>query len=114
MCGEEDFDSLYLKTKSASNLNKYDEKLNSLKDAEFKKKLYFKNTDVTRHTLLVVNSSFEGSSANNTVSVQQGDVVILIQGCGIESDVDSEWFYVKKRDGKQGFIPAEVAGHGYI
>lgn len=67
-----------------------------------------------RQTLLVVNSDYTGSVLNKTLTVQKGDVVVLVQGRGVETDVDAEWFYVKKKDGSQGFIPAVVAGHGYI
>lgn len=67
-----------------------------------------------RQTLLVVNSDYTGSALNKTLTVTKGDVVVLVQGGGVEADVDAEWFYVKKRDGSQGFIPAVVAGHGYI
>ncbi|CAH0604935.1 unnamed protein product [Chrysodeixis includens] len=98
-CAEKDFDTLYLKTKSVcSNLDKIHEK----------------EKQVKRQTLLVVNSDYTGSVLNKTLSVQKGDVVVLVQGGGVETDVDAEWFYVKKRDGSQGFIPAVVAGHGYI
>lgn len=68
---------------------------------------------VQRHTLLVVNNDYKGNIRNKTLTVSQGDVVVLVQGRQ-ETDVDSEWFYVKKRDGSQGFIPADIAGHGYI
>ncbi|XP_041977435.1 uncharacterized protein LOC121731836 [Aricia agestis] len=99
-CAEKDFDTLYLKTKSVcSNIDKVHEK-------EVKK--------TKRQTLLVVNSDFKGSYRNRTLSVKKGDVVVLLQGSGVESDVDLEWFYVKNKDGCQGFIPAAVAGHGYI
>lgn len=90
---------MYLKTKSVcSNIDRIHEKENKVK----------------RQTLLVVNSDYRGSVLNKTLSVQQGDVVILVQGTGVESDVDAEWFYVRKKDGSQGFIPAAIAGHGYI
>lgn len=61
-----------------------------------------------------MNCDYEGSVLNKTLTVQKGDVVVLAQGLASETDVDAEWFYVKKRDGSQGFIPAAVAGHGYI
>lgn len=77
-------------------------------------KIHEKEKQVKRQTLLVVNSDYTGSVLNKTLSVQKGDVVVLVQGGGVETDVDAEWFYVKKRDGTQGFIPAVVAGHGYI
>lgn len=48
----------------------------------------------------------------NTLSVKKGDVVALVQKG--ETDVDADWFYVRKRDGNQGFIPAKIAGNGYI
>ncbi|KAJ0180738.1 hypothetical protein K1T71_004142 [Dendrolimus kikuchii] len=100
-CAEKDFDTLYLKTKSVSNIDKLDSNL-PLKSIKMKKQ-----------TLLVVSSDFKGSALNRTLSVQKGDVVTLVQGV-VESDVDAEWFYVKKKDGKDGFIPASIAGHGYI
>lgn len=94
---------MYLKTKSVcSNIDKIHEKENR------------DHRQVKRQTLLVVNSDYTGSVLNKTLTVQQGDVVVLVQGGGVETDVDAEWFYVKKRDGSQGFIPAAVAGHGYI
>ncbi|XP_028173642.1 uncharacterized protein LOC114362429 isoform X1 [Ostrinia furnacalis] len=99
-CAEKDFDTIYLKTKSVcSNIDRVHEK---------------ENLKVKRQTLLVVNSDYRGSDLNRTLSVQQGDVVILVQGTAVESDVDAEWFYVRKKDGTQGFIPAAIAGHGYI
>nr|XP_021180869.2 uncharacterized protein LOC110369688 isoform X1 [Helicoverpa armigera] len=102
-CAEKDFDTLYLKTKSVcSNIDKLHEKENR----DYKQ--------VKRQTLLVVNSDYTGSVLNKTLTVQKGDVVVLVQGGGVETDVDAEWFYVKKKDGSQGFIPAVVAGHGYI
>ncbi|XP_014370901.2 uncharacterized protein LOC106720674 isoform X1 [Papilio machaon] len=102
-CAEKDFDTLYLKTKSiCSNIDKLHDKEN----------VQIKSV-VRRQTLLVVNSDYGGNALNKTLSVNKGDVVMLMQGVG-ESDVDSEWFYVKKKDGSQGFIPAVVAGHGYI
>ncbi|XP_049867235.1 uncharacterized protein LOC126367651 [Pectinophora gossypiella] len=101
-CAEKDFDTLYLRTKSVcSEINKLG-------------KENYKNIKLQRQTLLVVNSDYKGSVLNKTLSVNQGDVVILVQGGGAEADVDAEWFYVKKRDGSHGFIPAAIAGHGYI
>lgn len=88
---------MYLKTKSvSSNLDKENLK-----------------TKYQRQTLLVINSDYEGSYLNRTLSVRKGEVVVLMQGGG-ETDVDSEWFYVKRKDGNRGFIPAAIAGHGYI
>lgn len=72
-----------------------------------------KNSKVKRHTLLVVNSDYAGSELDRTLSVRKGDVVVLVQS-EAEADVDAEWFYVRRRDGRRGFIPAAAAGHGYI
>ncbi|XP_026757794.3 uncharacterized protein LOC113517338 [Galleria mellonella] len=102
-CAEKDFDSLYLRTKSVcSNIDRVAEKEN------------IKELTVKRQTLLVVTSDFKGSDLNKTLSVKQGDVVTLVQGKGVETDMDADWFYVTKRDGSHGFIPAVIAGHGYI
>lgn len=93
---------MYLKTKSVcSDIDRLG-KENRLKNK------------IQRQRLLVVNSDYNGSVLNKTLTVNKGDVVILVQGGGVETDVDAEWFYVRKRDGNQGFIPAAIAGHGYI
>ncbi|XP_059056992.1 LOW QUALITY PROTEIN: uncharacterized protein LOC131850692 [Achroia grisella] len=103
LCAEKNFDSLYLRTKSVcSNIDR-------VPDVENIKEL-----TVKRQTLLVVTSDYRGSDLNKTLSVQQGDVVTLVQGKGVEADGSVDWFYVKKRDGSHGFIPAAIAGHGYI
>ncbi|XP_073943582.1 uncharacterized protein [Choristoneura fumiferana] len=94
-CAEKDFDTLYLKTKSVNNIDRLHEK---------------ERHKVKRRTLLVVNSDYTG--AGKTLTVREGDVVSLVGGG--ETDVDADWFYVRKRDGNQGFIPAAIAGHGYI
>ncbi|CAG9783996.1 unnamed protein product [Diatraea saccharalis] len=100
-CAERDFDSLYLKTKSVNSINRLHEKEH-------------KNIPVKRQILMVVNSDYKGSVLNRTLTVQKGDVVVLMQGTGLEADIDMDWFYVKMKDGRQGFIPAAIAGHGYI
>nr|AON96556.1 hypothetical protein [Bicyclus anynana] len=104
-CAEKDFDSLYLKTKSVCSSLDTAHKETSI-DLKVKPKLQ-------RQTLLVVNSNYKGSLLNRTLSVKKGEVVVLMQE-GAETDVDLEWFYVRRRDGNQGFIPAANAGHGYI
>ncbi|CAG9585122.1 unnamed protein product [Danaus chrysippus] len=93
-CAEKNFDNLYLRTISCSNLH----------DKENRK-------ETRRQTLLVINSAYTGSYYNRTLTVNKGEVVVLMDR---ETDVDLEWFYVKKRDGSEGFIPAAIAGHGYI
>ncbi|KAJ2952854.1 hypothetical protein O0L34_g7219 [Tuta absoluta] len=102
-CAEKDFDTLYLKTKSfCSEIDKIGKENVSVK------------SKLQRQILLVVNSDYKGSVLNKTLTVNQGDIVVLLQGRGTEADVDAEWFYVRKRDGSHGFIPAAIAGHGYI
>ncbi|XP_064293147.1 uncharacterized protein LOC128683736 isoform X2 [Plodia interpunctella] len=95
-CAEKDFDTLYLKTKSASNIDRVHEKENI-------------NLKTKRQTLLVVISDYKG--VNNSFCVVKGEVVTMIQKfVGVKED----WFYVRKKDGSQGYIPAAAAGHGYI
>ncbi|KMR04835.1 hypothetical protein RF55_414 [Lasius niger] len=64
-------------------------------------------TKGSRHTLLVIRSDYEAGSAN-ALTVFKGDVVALL------SDHISDWFWVRSRDGREGFIPAVVAGHGFL
>lgn len=131
--GERTFDKLYLKATSCSKLkdlcddssvmssitsktndfnlkNKYSIRKKKQKYNDSKNHVRY----VSRHTLLVVEKDYEGSKIINTLSVRKGDVVILVQGGGIEADVDSEWFYVRNKDGAEGFIPASIAGHGFL
>ncbi|XP_023287918.1 uncharacterized protein LOC105695610 isoform X2 [Orussus abietinus] len=61
----------------------------------------------SRHTLLVVRNDYEGRGGN-VISVSKGDVVALL------SDHVNEWFWVRSRDGREGFIPAVIAGHGFL
>ncbi|XP_013194177.2 uncharacterized protein LOC106137808 [Amyelois transitella] len=95
-CAEKDFDSLYLKTKSVSHIDKIQDKEN----IELKTK---------RQTLLVITCDYKG--VNKSLSVVKGDVVSLLQR--FEGD-NADWFYVRKKDGNHGYIPAAIAGHGYI
>lgn len=64
-------------------------------------------TKGSRHTLLVIRNDFE-SRGDNTISVTKGDVVALLSGHV------NEWFWVRSRDGREGFIPAIIAGHGFL
>lgn len=64
-------------------------------------------TKGSRHTLLVIRSDYEGQGGN-ALSVSKGDVVALL------SDHVSDWFWVRSRDGREGFIPAVIAGHGFL
>ncbi|KAL6258865.1 hypothetical protein P5V15_010811 [Pogonomyrmex californicus] len=61
----------------------------------------------SRHTLLVIRSDYEARAAN-ALTVSKGDVVALL------SDHTNDWFWVRSRDGKEGFIPAVIAGHGFL
>lgn len=113
-CAERNFDTLYLKTKSVSNIDKlhYEEDIvsNTDKPQYERDKNAGDKYNVKRQTLLVVTSDYVGNA--NTLSVHKGDVVVLVQRG--ETHVDAEWFYVRKRDGSQGYIPAKIAGNGYI
>lgn len=60
-----------------------------------------------RHTLLVIRSDYEARAAN-ALTVSKGDVVALL------SDHMNDWFWVRSRDGREGFIPAVIAGHGFL
>ncbi|KAI4502971.1 hypothetical protein M0802_002015, partial [Mischocyttarus mexicanus] len=64
-------------------------------------------TKGARHTLLVIRNDYEARGANS-LSVSKGDVVALL------SDHVNDWFWVRSRDGREGFIPAVVAGHGFL
>jgi len=61
----------------------------------------------SRHTLLVIGSDYK-SPGRSALSVNKGDVVSLI------SSHLKDWFWVRDRDGHEGFIPAVVAGHGFL
>uniref|UniRef100_A0A1B0DBV3 SH3 domain-containing protein n=1 Tax=Phlebotomus papatasi TaxID=29031 RepID=A0A1B0DBV3_PHLPP len=64
-----------------------------------------------RETLLAVRENYMSDS----VSVRKGDVVTLL-ACKEYRDKNScrQWFFVKTREGGEGYIPAEVAGHGFL
>ncbi|KAJ8917621.1 hypothetical protein NQ315_000104, partial [Exocentrus adspersus] len=60
-----------------------------------------------RQTLLVIVNDFKGSG-DNEIAVKKGEVVFLL-----DNHVDG-WFYVKNKEGMEGFIPAAIAGHGFF
>lgn len=64
-------------------------------------------TKGSRHILLVIRNDFEGQGVN-AMSVIKGDVVALL------SDHVKDWFWVRSRDGREGFIPAVIAGYGFL
>lgn len=61
-----------------------------------------------RQTLVAINADYETDS----ISLKKGEIVTLCE-CRQSKDL-RQWFYVKTRDGREGYIPAEVAGHGYL
>ncbi|XP_075218138.1 SH3 domain-containing protein Dlish [Lycorma delicatula] len=83
-CGERSVDRLYLRATASA-----------------------KSRDILRQTLLVISSDYYGRG-RSTLTVKKGDVVALI------NDELKDWFWVKNRDGKEGFIPAIIAGHGFL
>lgn len=83
-CGERSVDRLYLRAAASA-----------------------KCKGTTRHTLLVIRSDYN-SKGRNTLSVAKGDVVALVSGHL------KDWFWVRSRDGNEGFIPSVVAGHGFL
>ncbi|XP_017844198.2 uncharacterized protein LOC108600890 [Drosophila busckii] len=61
-----------------------------------------------RQTLVAINADY----ITESIVVHKGEIVTLCE-CR-ESKDQRQWFYIKTRDGREGFIPAEVAGHGYL
>ncbi|XP_012214820.1 uncharacterized protein [Linepithema humile] len=61
-----------------------------------------------RYTLLVIRNDYEAHAAN-ALTVSKGDVVALLS-----DHVNDDWFWVRSKDGKEGFIPAAIAGHGFL
>ncbi|EFA10618.1 uncharacterized protein LOC103314375 isoform X3 [Tribolium castaneum] len=66
-----------------------------------------KRGKIQRQTLLVINSDYFGTE-KNALQVQKGDVVVL-QGTHVPG-----WFWVRNKEGEEGFIPAVIAGHGFL
>lgn len=71
------------------------------------------SSSLVRQTLLAVQEDY----SCNGIIVRKGDVVTLL-ACKEYREKNSNtmkrWFYVKTRNGIDGFIPAEVAGNGYL
>ncbi|KAH8274973.1 hypothetical protein KR018_003947, partial [Drosophila ironensis] len=61
-----------------------------------------------RQTLVAISTDY----ITESIAVHKGEIVTLCE-CR-ESKDQRQWFYVRTRDGREGFIPAEVAGHGYL
>ncbi|XP_044754465.1 uncharacterized protein LOC123313589 [Coccinella septempunctata] len=60
-----------------------------------------------RHTLLVITKNYDGME-KNAMKVKEGEVVFLLN-----SSVQG-WFWVRNKEGCEGFIPAAIAGHGFL
>ncbi|XP_063239069.1 uncharacterized protein LOC134540336 [Bacillus rossius redtenbacheri] len=89
-CGERSVDRLYLRAAASA-----------------KQRGANTSSSTTTTTLLVVRSDYR-SKGRNTLSVAKGDVVALVSGHL------KDWFWVRSRDGEEGFIPSVVAGHGFL
>ncbi|XP_054732439.1 uncharacterized protein LOC129240564 [Anastrepha obliqua] len=61
-----------------------------------------------RQTLVAINTDY----STDSIVLHKGEIVTLCE-CR-ESKDHQQWFYVRTRDGREGYIPAEVAGHGYL
>lgn len=83
-CEEQSVDRLYLTALASSKRNK-----------------------IQRQTLLVINTDFS-STEKNSLQVRKGDVVVLL-GTHVPG-----WFWVRNKQGEEGFIPAVIAGHGFL
>lgn len=71
------------------------------------------NRSLLRQTLLAITVNFTSAA----ITVQKGDVVTLLacrQVVDPRVDQPLQWFFVQARNGTQGYIPAEVAGHGFL
>lgn len=85
---------------------KYDELSSDhyYKHVDNKKKIIY-----TRQILLCIQFDyFKNDNDDDTVSVNKGDVVVLL------SDHIKNWFLIQKNNGHRGFIPAKIANHGFI
>lgn len=71
------------------------------------------NKCLLRQTLLAITDNY----VSGTMAVHKGDVVTLLacrQVVDPRIGQPVQWFFVRARDGTQGYIPAEVAGHGFL
>lgn len=113
-CSEKNVDTLYLK--AAASHPKLDRIYSQIKrkDSDEAKMIPPRSpSPLIRETLLAVQMSYKSSA----VSVRKGDVVTLL-ACKEIRDNNSrtprQWFYIRTRNGIEAFIPAEVAGHGFL
>ncbi|KAJ3642532.1 hypothetical protein Zmor_025300 [Zophobas morio] len=66
-----------------------------------------RKTKRLRQTLLVINGDYYGKE-KNSLHVNKGEVVVLL-GTHVK-----DWFWVRNNEGQEGFIPAVIAGHGFL
>lgn len=131
VCNEKNVDTLYLRAASQTKLadktyahikstGKSTFKINSSSNDEYlslkpKLKSQRMEGDETckslRQTLLAINDNY----VSDSISVNNGDVVTLL-GCRETKYAGTvkQWFYIKCRNGNEGYIPAVVAGHGFL
>lgn len=93
VCDEKSVDKLYLR--ATISLKK-----------QATKRPNFEN-QVTRQTLLAIFANYLGNGGN-TLDVYKGDVVTLLN-----SNLYG-WFWVRNKEGKEGFIPSAIAGYGFL
>uniref|UniRef100_A0A182FDI6 Uncharacterized protein n=1 Tax=Anopheles albimanus TaxID=7167 RepID=A0A182FDI6_ANOAL len=70
-------------------------------------------TAAVRQTLLAITDNY----CSEALNVHKGDVVTLLackeyQEKGLKNY--KQWFFIRTRDGHEGYIPAEAAGHGFL
>lgn len=122
-CSEKNVDSLYLKAAaSQTNIEKtYSqvkrkspvESENHTSSTTLHTPSNYTPSPLIRETLLAVQINYKSAA----ISVKKGDVVVLLACKEIRdnhSKTPRQWFYIRTRDRVEAFIPAEVAGHGYL
>jgi DNA-binding GntR family transcriptional regulator len=66
-----------------------------------------------RQTLVAITEDYK----SDQLSVVKGDVVTLVacKSYQQKGSIDyQQWFFIRNRDGTEGYIPAKVAGHGFL
>jgi hypothetical protein len=76
-------------------------------------KVSLSQTQSIRQTLLAITDDYDGEA----VSVRKGEVVSLL-ACKEYQEKGSanyrQWFFIRNRDGSEGYIPSEIAGNGFL
>ncbi|KAJ6643724.1 hypothetical protein Bhyg_08689, partial [Pseudolycoriella hygida] len=119
-CGEKNVDLLYLRAASQPKLQ--EKSYAQLKPTSKMCKSAIPPTDHAPkpnddYVLLQHKKPPMYPQKSQAISVKKGDVVTLlackqIQDKRLQQPI--QWFFVRSRDGQEGFIPAEVAGHGFL